>query len=60
MSLIAESTLLAAVPDSLYIGGEWVAAASGTTTRELVGLQPSGPGLVEDLDAGHYVPARAA
>jgi nucleoside-diphosphate-sugar epimerase len=29
--------------------------ASSTTTRELLGWQPSQPGVIQDLDAGHYV-----
>ncbi|MDN3360074.1 SDR family oxidoreductase [Actinomadura sp. DC4] len=28
--------------------------ASSTLTRELLGWQPTGPGLIEDLDKGHY------
>ncbi|BBB00274.1 putative NAD-dependent epimerase/dehydratase [Actinacidiphila reveromycinica] len=28
--------------------------ASSTRTRELLGWQPTGPGLLEDLDKGHY------
>ncbi|MFF4399701.1 SDR family oxidoreductase [Streptomyces sp. NPDC001480] len=28
--------------------------ASSTLTRELLGWQPAGPGLVDDLDKGHY------
>ncbi|QFZ74348.1 NAD-dependent epimerase/dehydratase family protein [Streptomyces fagopyri] len=28
--------------------------ASNTLTRELVGWEPTGPGLLEDLDKGHY------
>jgi nucleoside-diphosphate-sugar epimerase len=30
------------------------APASGTATRELMGWRPAGPGLLEDLDEGHY------
>jgi nucleoside-diphosphate-sugar epimerase len=30
------------------------APASSTLTRELLGWQPTGPGLIEDLDAGAY------
>lgn len=33
------------------------APASHTLTSELVGWQPTGPGLLEDLDAGHYFTA---
>jgi nucleoside-diphosphate-sugar epimerase len=39
----------------------WLAAflgldgpASGALTRELLGWQPNQPGLIEDLDKGHY------
>lgn len=28
--------------------------ASSTATRELVGWEPTGPTLLEDLEAGHY------
>ena len=28
--------------------------ASSTSTRELLAWQPTRPGLIEDLDAGHY------
>jgi hypothetical protein len=28
--------------------------ASGALTRELLGWRPVGPGLLEDLDKGHY------
>jgi hypothetical protein len=28
--------------------------ASSTRTRELLGWEPTGPGLLEDLDEGHY------
>jgi hypothetical protein len=28
--------------------------ASSTLTRELLGWQPTHPGLIEDLDKGHY------
>lgn len=28
--------------------------ADATNTRELLGWQPTGPGLIEDLDMGHY------
>jgi hypothetical protein len=28
--------------------------ASSTLTRELLGWQPAQPGLIEDLDKGHY------
>jgi nucleoside-diphosphate-sugar epimerase len=34
--------------------------ASGTATRELLGWQPTQPGLIEDLDEGHYFQAAAA
>jgi hypothetical protein len=36
-------------------------AASSTLTRELVGWEPVRPGLLADLDEGHYfrVPASA-
>jgi nucleoside-diphosphate-sugar epimerase len=30
------------------------APASSTLTRELLGWQPTNPGLIEDLDTGHY------
>jgi len=30
------------------------AAASNTITRELLGWDPIGPGLIADLDQGHY------
>jgi nucleoside-diphosphate-sugar epimerase len=33
-------------------------AASSEITRELLGWTPTGPSLVEDLDAGHYFGAR--
>jgi hypothetical protein len=39
----------------------WLAAflaldspASAAATRDLLGWQPTGPGLLEDLDKGHY------
>jgi hypothetical protein len=28
--------------------------ASSTLTRELLGWQPTHPGLIDDLDQGHY------
>ncbi len=30
------------------------APASSTETRELLGWEPTGPGLIDDLEAGHY------
>src|SRR5216683_1818429 len=33
---------------------------SSTLTRALLGWQPAHPGLVEDLDKGHYFPGRPA
>jgi nucleoside-diphosphate-sugar epimerase len=33
--------------------------ASSAVTRELMGWQPTHPGLIEDLDAGHYFDPRA-
>ncbi len=39
-----------------WIGGFFAAdaPASNTLTRELLGWQPTQPGLIEDLDQGHY------
>ena len=34
--------------------------ASSTLTRELLGWQPAHPGLIEDLDKGHYFHGRSA
>jgi hypothetical protein len=34
--------------------------ASSALTRELLGWEPAGPGLIEDLDQGHYVRERVA
>ena len=34
--------------------------ASSTLTRELLGWQPAHPGLIEDLDKGHYFDGRPA
>jgi len=34
--------------------------ASSTLTRALLGWQPAGPGLIEDLDQGHYFRSPAA
>jgi nucleoside-diphosphate-sugar epimerase len=34
--------------------------ASSALTRERLGWQPSGPGLIEDLEQGHYFRERAA
>jgi hypothetical protein len=31
------------------------AQASNALTRELLDWNPTGPGLIEDIDAGHYV-----
>jgi nucleoside-diphosphate-sugar epimerase len=33
---------------------------SSTLTRELLGWQPTHPGLIEDLDKGHYFHGRSA
>jgi nucleoside-diphosphate-sugar epimerase len=33
---------------------------SSTLTRELLGWQPAHPGLIEDLDKGHYFHGRSA
>ncbi|MDT0320359.1 SDR family oxidoreductase [Streptomyces millisiae] len=45
-----------------WIGGFFAAdlPASSALTRELLGWQPTGPGLLEDLDQGHYFAAPAA
>lgn len=42
-----------------WIGGFFGAdiAASSTRTRALLGWEPTGPGLLEDLDQGHYTAA---
>lgn len=39
-----------------FLGGFWSfdGPASARITRDLVGWQPTRPGLLEDLDAGHY------
>jgi hypothetical protein len=39
-----------------WLGGFLAAdvPASSALTRELVGWQPTHPGLIDDLDAGHY------
>jgi hypothetical protein len=34
--------------------------ASSTLTRELLGWQPAHPGLIDDLDKGHYFHTRPA
>jgi hypothetical protein len=34
--------------------------ATGTLTRELLGWQPTQPGLIDDLDKGHYFHGPAA
>jgi nucleoside-diphosphate-sugar epimerase len=36
-----------------FLGAD--APASSVLTRELVGWQPTGPGLLADLNEGHYV-----
>jgi nucleoside-diphosphate-sugar epimerase len=41
-----------------FIGAD--SPASGDLTRELLGWQPTGPGLLEDLDKGHYFHGPAA
>ncbi|GGV25135.1 oxidoreductase [Kitasatospora herbaricolor] len=41
-----------------FLGAD--APASAAHTRELLGWRPTGPGLVEDLDQGHYFAAPAA
>jgi nucleoside-diphosphate-sugar epimerase len=45
-----------------WIGGFFGldAPASSALTRELLGWQPSQPGLIADLDQGHYFGERAA
>lgn len=35
-----------------FVGAD--SPASSTTTRELLGWEPTGPGLIEDLEQGHY------
>ncbi|MFD7655518.1 3-beta hydroxysteroid dehydrogenase, partial [Actinosynnema sp. NPDC059797] len=42
--------------DFLGVDGQ----ASSASTRELLGWRPTGPGLVDDLDAGHYFRAPSA
>ena len=39
-----------------WLGGFFASdlRASSALTRELVGWQPTGPGLIADLDQGHY------
>ena len=41
-----------------FIGAD--SPASNTLTRELLGWEPTHPGLIEDLDQGHYFRERAA
>ncbi|WP_037915089.1 SDR family oxidoreductase [Actinacidiphila yeochonensis] len=45
-----------------WLGGLYAmdTRASSTRTRELLGWQPTGPGLLEDLDQGHYFTPRPA
>jgi nucleoside-diphosphate-sugar epimerase len=45
-----------------WIGGFWGVdvPTSSVLTRERLGWQPTGPGLVEDLEAGHYFQAPPA
>ncbi|WP_329124151.1 SDR family oxidoreductase [Streptomyces sp. NBC_01465] len=54
-------------PDDAAAHFGWLAAflgldtpASSAYTRELLGWEPVGPGLVEDLDKGHYFAAPSA
>jgi hypothetical protein len=35
-----------------FIGAD--SPASNTRTRELLGWNPTGPGLIDDLEQGHY------
>jgi nucleoside-diphosphate-sugar epimerase len=39
-----------------FLAGFWGVdgPASSQITRELLGWEPTGPGLIEDLEAGHY------
>ena len=39
-----------------FLGGFWGfdGPATAQITRELLGWQPAGPGLIADLKAGHY------
>jgi nucleoside-diphosphate-sugar epimerase len=39
-----------------FIGAD--SPASSAATRELLGWEPTGPGLIEDLEMGHYFTAR--
>jgi nucleoside-diphosphate-sugar epimerase len=56
-----ELPLLAVSPEDAGEHFTWMAGllaldapASSVLTRELLGWQPTGPGLIEDLDRGHY------
>ncbi|WP_026923259.1 SDR family oxidoreductase [Glycomyces arizonensis] len=53
-------------PEDAYDHFGWVGAfagndraASGAITRELLGWEPTGPGLLADLDQGHYFAERS-
>jgi nucleoside-diphosphate-sugar epimerase len=54
-------------PDDATAHFTWLAgflgvdsAASSAYTRELLGWQPASPGLIDDLDKGHYFAAPSA
>ena len=57
-------SVVAVDPDAAAAHFTWLAGffaadspASNALTRELVGWQPAHPGLIEDLDRGHYFKA---
>ena len=60
---VTASTVLSVIFDHFGWLGRFLGAdgaASSALTRQLLGWQPTHPGLIDDLNEGHYFHERAA